>query len=287
MIIDCFITEGELRLQPTLQEKRDIISQMSPEEINKGLSPDMLVTALEMVYEQSSPQEVEEIIRKVKQAKKEKLISDTLNTDDGRKALAAAMVEPIRCPGLEYTTCPKCENKDAHVIGRKLTCHACGYWNSFWAVPGNKNYKPKTSLVTAPADKYVIDPKKKDDISDIQEQLKITANDPTLTINSGHSYPWDIPNANNYQYPKVTRCSMCGSPNVDADGGKFECQSCEPFKPKMSSAMKAILKEEDQKNLEAIIMAIPSTEEKAQVEKSIVSDIALSQRQRDMIKELN
>jgi hypothetical protein len=39
--------------------------------------------------------------------RKDRLISDALDTPEGREALAAAMVAPFRCGGLEY--CQHCK----------------------------------------------------------------------------------------------------------------------------------------------------------------------------------
>ena len=92
MIIDCITF--------TKEEQKEIISEMSPEEI-KSLSKEMLATAMEMIHEQCDPLEIEIIFLQAKKkakeaAQKETPIADALNTQEGKESLAAAFKEPIR-----------------------------------------------------------------------------------------------------------------------------------------------------------------------------------------------
>lgn len=171
MIIDCFV-------ELTKNEKRETIVEMKPEDM-KYLSPEMVQVAIEMVMEQSSPEEIEAIISKLQDVATDRrrrlresllrvqpLINDTIKTDEGKTALANAMVEPIRRKLEEQSIMTRLIPQ---LPDKKCCPHGVRYEDS-GACP---ECASKYSKVATPAD-----------IKDVKKQIEIAANHPTLICKS-------------------------------------------------------------------------------------------------------
>lgn len=178
--------DGSATIQPRLSEK-SIVSRSATDDARMVSNPDV--------------DKALKIIQKlvVSDSEKEKIITEALSTDEGRRALAKAMVEPIRGT-LDYQKADRFFSP-THSAQTWDTSKVKGFPGHI-GIPGPKGFAgPKGPRKAKPATKTpIITPDKQKSMSavdgvkgdlqaaivDMQKQLAAVACDPNLTIRSHH-----------------------------------------------------------------------------------------------------